>query len=150
MMNLPQIFRIRQHFDRTQVADIRKSVLAELDQFSWDQVQPGNSVAIAAGSRGIANIAKILRASVEFFKSLEAKPFIFPAMGSHGGATPEGQVAVLAQLGVTDSYIQAPILSSMDVKQVGETEDEVRTPITSWWSIALNPTQNLKLPSKAA
>jgi hypothetical protein len=134
--------RIRQYFDRTQVADIRKSVLAELDHFSWDQIQPGNSVAIAAGSRGIAHIAEILKAAVEFFKSLDARPFIFPAMGSHGGATAEGQVAVMAQLGVTDSYVQAPILSSMDVQQM--------TPITSWWSIALNPTQNLKLPSKAA
>ena len=124
-MNLPRMGRIRQHFDRTQVADIRKSVLVELRQFSWDQIQPGNSVAIAAGSRGIANIAEILKAAVEFFKSLDAKPFIFPALGSHGGATAEGQVAVLAQLGVTDSYVQAPILSSMDVQQIGETEDGV-------------------------
>ena len=52
-MNLPQMCRILQHFDRTQVADIRKSVLAELDQFSWDEIQPGSSMAIAAGSRGI-------------------------------------------------------------------------------------------------
>jgi len=124
-MNLPQMCRIRQHFDRTQVADTRKSVLAELDQFSWDQIQPGNSVAIAAGSRGIANIAEILMAVVEFFKSLDAKPFIFPAMGSHGGATAEGQVAVLAQLGITDAYVQASILSSMDVQQIGQTEDGV-------------------------
>jgi len=124
-MNLPQMCRIRQHFDRTQVADIRKSVLGELGQFSWDQIQPGNSVAIAAGSRGIADIAEILKAAVEFFKSLDARPFIFPAMGSHGGATAEGQVSVLAQLGVTDSYVQAPILSSMDVQQIGQTEDGV-------------------------
>ena len=117
--------RIRQHFDRTQIADIRESVLAELRQFSWDQIQPGNRVAIAAGSRGIANIADILKAAVEFFYSLHAKPFIFPAMGSHGGATAEGQVAVLAQLGVTESSVQAPILSSMDVQQIGETEDGI-------------------------
>ncbi len=125
MTNLPQMGRIRQHFDRTQVADIRKTVLAELQQLSWDQIQPGNSVALAAGSRGIANIAEIMKAAVEFFKSLDARPFIFPAMGSHGGATAEGQVAVLAQLGITDSYLQAPILSSMDVQQIGETEDGV-------------------------
>jgi hypothetical protein len=124
-MNLPQMCRIRQHFDRTQVADIRKSVLAELGQFSWDQIQPGNSVAIAAGSRGIADIAEILKAVVEFFKSLDGRPFIFPAMGSHGGATAEGQVAVLAQLGITDVYVQTPILSSMDVQQIGQTEDGV-------------------------
>ena len=125
MMNLPQMGRIRQHFDRTRIADIRKSVLAQLQQFSWDQIQPGNSVALAAGSRGIANIAEIIKAAVEFFKSLDARPFVFPAMGSHGGATAEGQVAVLAQLGITDSYVQAPILSAMDVQQIGETEDGV-------------------------
>ena len=124
-MNLPKMGRIRQHFDSTQVTDIRKTVLAELSQFSWDQIQPGNSVAIAAGSRGIANLAEILKAAVEFFKSLEARPFIFPAMGSHGGATAEGQVAVLAQLGVTDAYVAAPILSSMEVQQIGQTDDGV-------------------------
>jgi hypothetical protein len=124
-MDFPEMCRIRQHFDNTQITDIRKSVLAELRQFSWDQIQPGNSVAITAGSRGIANIAEILKAAVEFFKSLDARPFILPAMGSHGGATAEGQTAVLAQLGVTDSYLQAPILSSMDVEQIGATNDGV-------------------------
>ena len=124
-MNFPKICRIRQHFDSTQVTDIRKTVLAELGHYSWDQIQPGHSVAIAAGSRGIANLAEIFKVTVEYFKSLDARPFIFPAMGSHGGATAEGQVAVLAQLGVTDAYVQAPILSSMDVQQIGETEDGV-------------------------
>jgi hypothetical protein len=124
-MDLPQMCRIRQHFDRTRIDDVRKSVLDELRQFSWDQIQPGNRVGIAAGSRGIANIADILKAIVEFFTSLHARPFIFPAMGSHGGATAEGQVAVLAQLGVTESSLQAPILSAMDVNQIGETEDGV-------------------------
>jgi hypothetical protein len=125
MINLPQICRIRQHFDGTRVSDIRKAVLAELNRFSWDQIRPDSRVAITAGSRGIANIAEILKTVVDFFKSLDAKPFIFPAMGSHGGATAEGQTAVLAQLGVTDAYLQAPILSSMDVQQIGATDDGV-------------------------
>jgi hypothetical protein len=124
-MDLPRMCRIRQHFDRTQIGDIRESVLAELGQFSWDQIQPGNRVAIAAGSRGIANIADIVKATVEFFKSLHARPFIFPAMGSHGGATAEGQVGVLAQLGVTEASVKAPILSTMEVQQIGETQDGV-------------------------
>ncbi|MBW2479378.1 MAG: DUF2088 domain-containing protein [Deltaproteobacteria bacterium] len=122
---MPQICRIRQHFDGTRVSDIRKAVLAELNRFSWDQIRPDSRVAITAGSRGIANIAEILKTVVDFFKSLEAKPFIFPAMGSHGGATAEGQTAVLAQLGVTDAYLQAPILTSMDVQQIGATDDGV-------------------------
>jgi hypothetical protein len=125
MINLPQICRIRQHFDGTRVSDIRKAVLAELNRFSWDQIRPDSRVAITAGSRGIANIAEILKTVVDFFKSLDAKPFIFPAMGSHGGATAEGQTAVLAQVGVTDAYLQAPILSSMEVQQIGATDDGV-------------------------
>jgi hypothetical protein len=125
MMNFPQMCCIRQHFDGTRVADIRKAVPAELNRFSWNQIRPGNRVAITAGSRGIADIAEILKAVVDFFKTLDAKPFIFPAMGSHGGATAEGQTAVLAQLGVTESYLQTPILSSMDVQQIGSTDDGI-------------------------
>jgi len=124
-MNFPKMYRIRQHFDCTTVNDIRKAVLEKLSNRSWNQIDPGHSVAIAVGSRGIANIAEISKSVVEFLKSLDARPFIFPAMGSHGGATAEGQVAVLAQLGVTDSYVQAPIRSSMEVQQIGVTEDEI-------------------------
>ena len=124
-MKLPHMYRIRQKFDRTRESDIRQAVLTELRQLPWEKVQPGDSVAIAVGSRGIANIADIIRAVVEFFKSFGAHPFIFPAMGSHGGATAEGQVDVLAQLGVTDTHVQAPIRATMDVRQIGETEDQV-------------------------
>ncbi|MDX2501010.1 MAG: DUF362 domain-containing protein [Deltaproteobacteria bacterium] len=124
-MKLPDMYRIRQKFDRTRESDIRQAVLTELRQLPWKEVQPGDSVAIAAGSRGIANIADIIKAVVEFFQSLGAHPFIFPAMGSHGGATAEGQVAVLAQLGVTDTHVQAPIRATMDVRQIGVTEDQV-------------------------
>ena len=124
-MNFPKMCRIRQYFDNTRVDDIQTTVLSELRQLSWDQIRPGNSVAIAAGSRGIANLAEIMKVIVEFFKSLDARPFIFPAMGSHGGATAKGQAAVLAELGVTESYVQAPIVSSMAVQQSGLTDDGV-------------------------
>jgi uncharacterized protein (DUF362 family) len=124
-MNFPKMYRIRQHFDNTTVSDIRKTVLEQLSGLSRDQIQPGHSVAVAVGSRGMANLAEIIKTVVEFLKSLNAKPFIFPAMGSHGGATAEGQVAVLAQLGVTDSYVQAPICSAMQVHQIGVTQDEI-------------------------
>jgi hypothetical protein len=124
-MNLPQMFRLRQKFNDTMVDDIAESVKAELKGLSFTRVKPGHRVAISAGSRGIADIAQILRAAVEFFKSLGAEPFIFPAMGSHGGATAEGQVMMLAQLGVTESYVNAPILSSMEVEEVSRTEDDV-------------------------
>jgi hypothetical protein len=100
-------------------------VRAELGGLSWSAIQPGHRVAIAAGSRGIADIAEILGAIVEFLKSLDADPFLFPAMGSHGGATAEGQVAMLEQLGVTEASVKAPIISSMEVAEIGTTENNV-------------------------
>ena len=124
-MKLPNMYRIRQRFDDTRVEDIRETVKAELGGLSWSAIRPGDRVAITAGSRGIADIAQILAAIVDFFKSLKAEPFLFPAMGSHGGATAEGQVAMLAQLGVTEASVQAPIVSSMETEEIGLTEDNV-------------------------
>ena len=124
-MNLPNMYRIRQNFDESRVEDIRETVNAELGGLSWSAIRPGDRVAITAGSRGIADIAQILGAIVDFLKSLEADPFLFPAMGSHGGATAEGQVAMLAQLGVTEASVKAPIVSSMETEEIGLTEDNV-------------------------
>ncbi len=88
----PRMFRVRQTFERPRVDDIPGEVQAQLKRLALrDKVRPGASVAITAGSRGIANIALIIKAAVEHLKSLGAKPFIVPAMGSHGGGTAEGQ-----------------------------------------------------------
>jgi hypothetical protein len=119
------MYRVRQKFKDTEVADISATVGAELNDLSFNTVKPGHRVAITAGSRGIADLAQILQAIVEFFRSLGAEPFIFPAMGSHGGAIAEGQVTMLAQLGVTESFVKAPILSSMKVEEISRTEDDV-------------------------
>jgi nickel-dependent lactate racemase len=124
-MNLPKMYRIRQKFDDNSVEDIQETVNTELSNLPLTAIKPGQKVAITAGSRGIANIADIIGAIVEFMKSLQAKPFVFPAMGSHGGATAEGQVVILEQLGVTESYVGAPIYSSMEVEEIGRTEDGV-------------------------
>jgi len=124
-MNLPKMYRIRQRFDDTRVKDIRETVRAELGGLSWSAIQPGQRVAITAGSRGIADIAEILGAIVEFLKSLQADPFLFPAMGSHGGATAAGQVDMLDQLGVTEASVKAPMLSSMATEEIGLTEGSV-------------------------
>lgn len=124
-MNLPKMYRIHQKFDETCVEDIQETVNTELGKLSLKAIKPGQQVAITAGSRGIANIADIIKAVVEFMKSLKAKPFVFPAMGSHGGATAEGQVVILEQLGVTESYVKAPIYSSMEVEEISHTEDGV-------------------------
>lgn len=124
-MNFPKMYRIRQRFDAANVENIGQAVDAELRKLSLTSIKPGQRVAITGGSRGIAEIADILKAVVAHLKSFEAQPFIFPAMGSHGGATAEGQVAVLEQLGITESYLNAPILSSMEVVEIARTKDEV-------------------------
>jgi len=124
-MNLPKMYRICQRFDDTRVKDIRATVRAELGRLAWSAIQPGQRVAITAGSRGIADIAEVLAAIVEFLKSLDADPFLFPAMGSHGGATAAGQVTMLEQLGVTEASVKAPIVSSMETAEIGLTEDRV-------------------------
>lgn len=124
-MKFPKMYRIRQRFDDTKIENLEQAVDAELRKLSLTSVKPGQRVAITGGSRGIANIADILKAVVAHIKSVDAQPFIFPAMGSHGGATAEGQIAVLEQLGITESYLKAPILSSMDVTEIARTADDV-------------------------
>jgi hypothetical protein len=125
-MLLPRMYRVRQTFERPVAKDIKGAVEAGFRNFSLEKkVKPGQRVAITGGSRGIANIADILKATVGFFHSLGAKPFIFPAMGSHGGATAEGQVALLAHYQVTENFTGAPILSSMEVIEIGKTEEGV-------------------------
>ena len=117
------MYRIRQTFDQTSVGDIAEAVREELTKLSLQKtVRSGDRVAITAGSRGILNIALILKVIVEHLKTLGARPFLFPAMGSHGGATAEGQVALLKHYRVTEDFIGAPVLSSMEVREIGNTE----------------------------
>jgi hypothetical protein len=85
------------------------------------RVEPGMRVAITAGSRGISGIDGILRTLVGILESAGAEPFVVPAMGSHGGATAEGQVEILRSLGITEGSVGAPIESSMEVVELGET-----------------------------
>ncbi|MCL6599776.1 MAG: lactate racemase domain-containing protein [Alicyclobacillus macrosporangiidus] len=136
-MGFPKWRRVRQHFEGPVVEDIPARVEAELRRvlatadapprdpggqgLANPRVWPGMRVAITAGSRGIANIPLILQSVVRTLKQLGAEPFIVPAMGSHGGATAEGQREVLESLGVTEDFCEAPIRSSMDVVQIGTT-----------------------------
>jgi Lactate racemase N-terminal domain len=119
MANLPKFFRVRQSFVRPKLADLTTEVVNQLSSSGVQtRVAPGQSVAITVGSRGVANIAKIAKACVGFFQQMGAKPFIVPAMGSHGGATPEGQLQVLESYGVTEAYLDCPVRSSMEVVEV--------------------------------
>lgn len=116
----------RQVFDQPKIKDIKSKLREELKRKGLsDRVNEGQSIAVTAGSRGIANLASMLATIVEELKNSGAQPFIVPSMGSHGGATPEGQVEVLESLGVTEDSVGAPIRSSMEVVKVGELEDGV-------------------------
>lgn len=120
-MQFPRLVKIRQALYGEVLSEVGKAVQRKLAHIGLaGQVRPGMKVAITAGSRGIAGLPEVLEAIVIFLKSQGAKPFIIPAMGSHGGATAEGQVKILASLGVTEKRIGAPICSSMEVVKIGE------------------------------
>ncbi|MHB1416183.1 MAG: nickel pincer cofactor-dependent isomerase, group 22 [Chloroflexota bacterium] len=121
-MGLPRMARVKQSFDVSHIEDVPGEVKKELAAFGLAQrVKPGMRVAITAGSRGIANIADIISAIVAELRSLGAEPLVVPAMGSHGGATAEGQREMLAGYGIVEERVGAPIISSMDVVEVGRT-----------------------------
>jgi hypothetical protein len=123
MPTYPQMFRIRQHFDAPRVDDIAGSVRDEIAKINPSStIKPGQTVAITAGSRGVANIDTIIKTVVEEMKAIGAVPYIVPAMGSHGGGTAEGQTQVLAEYGITEGAMGCPIKSSMDVIQIGVSD----------------------------
>jgi hypothetical protein len=118
--DVPAFFRLRQKFERPIERDVAAAVRREIAPF-LGRVQDGQRIAITGSSRGIANLARVLRECVKSLKEAGAEPFIVPAMGSHGGATAEGQIGVLAAAGITEASMGAPIRSSMEVIQVGTT-----------------------------
>lgn len=121
-MDFPKVVKIRQTFPRPRVENVEETVRGQLRREDVaSSVRPGMSVAVTAGSRGIAKIDEILRAVIDGLREMGAEPFIVPAMGSHGGATAEGQVEILASLGVTEESCGAPIRSSMETVEIGET-----------------------------
>ncbi len=125
-MRLPKMVKVRQDFPRPRVESVGRALREQCGKEEIEaRIRPGMSVAITAGSRGISGIDEILRSLVEILKDAGAEPFLVPAMGSHGGATAEGQVEILRSLGVTEESVGAPIRSSMEVVELGETESGV-------------------------
>ena len=123
-MSLPKMVRVKQLFPRISFDDVREAVQSELVSIGIESIiKSGDTIAVGAGSRGVANIAVSVKAIVDFLKDLGAKPFIFPAMGSHGGATPEGQTEVLYHYGISEQTMDVPVKSTMDTKIMGETAD---------------------------
>jgi hypothetical protein len=119
---LPVMHRVRQRFDAPVLEDIEGETRAQVRRFA-DTIKPGARIAITAGSRGIANIARVIRAVGEEVRALGGDPFVMPAMGSHGKATAEGQIEMLGELGVTEQSTNMPIISSMEVRQVGVVDE---------------------------
>jgi len=121
-MRLPAIVRVRQHLDRPRLDDVPAAVRATLAHLELERrIKPGHTVALTAGSRGIANIPAILRAVADHLEALGARPFLVPTMGSHGGGTAEGQRKIIESYGITEQAVGVPIKASMEVTQVGTT-----------------------------
>jgi len=115
---------VRQAFDDSCLEDVPGAVRAQIMQTEVAaRIKPGMRVAIGAGSRGVANIGAATKATVAALRELGAEPFVFPAMGSHGGASVEGQTAVLAGYGIGEEQVGAPVRASMDTVVLGELED---------------------------
>lgn len=121
---MPKLIPIRQQFPRPRVHNIAGEIarLIREDERSR-RIRPGHKIAVAVGSRGIRNIDTIVKSLLAGLKELGARPFIVPAMGSHGGATAEGQRQVLADYGISEETMDVPVESSMDVDQIGELEN---------------------------
>jgi hypothetical protein len=122
---IPKMFHAKQIFPRPVIApsEIPGVIFAQLSQKQFShQIKKGMNIAITAGSRGIANVDIITKAIVDFVKSKQANPFIVPAMGSHGGATTEGQAEVLAGYNITEQTMGCPIKSRMDTVMIGHSE----------------------------
>jgi hypothetical protein len=115
---------VEQKFNVPKVEDLRVATWQALERSGiLAKMESGRTVAVGAGSRGIANLPEIVRATVECLQNAGLKPYVVPAMGSHGGATAEGQVEMLAQLGVTEASVGTEIRATMDVKQIGVVPD---------------------------
>lgn len=126
-MEFAPFLLVRQRFPSSKLADIPGTVREQLNAAGLAQrLKPGSSIAIGVGSRGIANLAVITGAVVGWWKDQGMRPFLFPAMGSHGGASAAGQAAVLAKYGITAETMGCPVRSSLAVVNLGETPEGIQ------------------------
>jgi hypothetical protein len=124
---LPErLLLIRQHWPDLRLRDVGGEAYRQLAGSDFAaRLAPGARVAIGVGSRGIANIGVIVQSAVKYWRDAGMQPFIFPAMGSHGAATAEGQADVLAHFGITARSLGCPIVSRLDVVSLGTTDDGI-------------------------
>jgi hypothetical protein len=125
-MSFSRLLNVHQKFPDRRVTDIPSTIEMELTAAGiGEDLKPGARIAIGVGSRGIANVATIVGSVVDYFKSRGFSPFLFPAMGSHGAATAEGQADVLAHYGIVESTMGCAVLSSLEVEPLGSTPDGI-------------------------
>ena len=122
-MAFPKMFRVKQELEGPTLHDIPGAVRDTMRSLHLqEKVKPGQTVAITSGSRGVANIDRITRAVVDELKALGLQPFVCPTMGSHGEATAEGQLKILAHYGITEATMGCPLKSSMEVVEIGKVK----------------------------
>ncbi len=122
-ITIPPLARVRQKLETDEMADVVSELRVRLNSSpAATEVKKGMRIAVTAGSRGIDRIDEVLRALITYLKAIGAEPFVVPAMGSHGGATAEGQAALLEGFGVSGESTGAPIVSSMDTEVLGEVD----------------------------
>jgi hypothetical protein len=125
-MTFPKMALVEQHIPTPRVEDVPGAIRAEMKRLGVaSRVRPGMRVAITAGSRGITGIPMILATVASELVRMGAEPFLVPCMGSHGGATADGQVSVLQSLGITEQAVGCPIHSSMETVQIGQTPEGI-------------------------
>ena len=125
-MGFPKLLPVRQNFPDRAIHDVAREVQRQLGASAFSsRLKPGARIALGVGSRGIANIATIVRSVVDYWKSQGCQPFIFPAMGSHGAATAEGQADVLAHYGIHEATMGCPVISALEVVSLGKTADGI-------------------------
>jgi len=122
----PRLYRVTRRFPGTPLADVAAATREALAELAIEsRVKPGQRIVITSGSRGVANMVATTAAAVAEIRRLGAEPIVIPAMGSHGGGTPEGQLAVLTGYGITPEAVGAPVVSQADVVSLGNTDGGV-------------------------
>jgi len=125
---MEKLLPVRQRLPNRKLNDIPGAVQRELASCAFaSRLKPGSRIAIGVGSRGISNLAEIVRSVVDFFRASGVDPFLFPAMGSHGAATAAGQAMVLAHYGIDEASMGCPVVSSFDVVSLGRTGEGIET-----------------------
>jgi hypothetical protein len=122
-MEFPKFYRIQQRFDDKSLKDVARAVRDEFANFKpATKIRAGQRVAVGVGSRGTHDLKVLVETVIECLRAMQLEPYVIPAMGSHGGATGKGQAQVLAELGITEASVKAPIVSNMDVVSLGHVE----------------------------